>query len=156
MAISNFRADFAPRLPGGVKANSRAAFRKSSTQNARQDMAEIIRRYETLIRHLENITPQILFNAVQPVRNRAAVYVPKKTGALAASERIQFGVSEGGKPMVSLTYGDESAWYAAIVHEMVGLNHESPTRAKYLQAALEEEMDAFLTSVTVDYIAAMT
>jgi hypothetical protein len=40
-------------------------------------------------------------------------------------------------------YGNSGAWYAPIVHERLDLHHESPTRAKYLSAAMEEHIDDF-------------
>lgn len=141
------------RLPGRTRPGSQASFRRGYTLSARQSMADIIAKYERLIRRLEKATPTILMNAIQPVRNKAAIYVPKKTGALASSEQVIVGTDDNGKPMVSLVYGDETAWYAALVHEMTWLNHVYPTRAKYLQAALEEELDSFLVSVAVDYAA---
>lgn len=146
-----FVADLGQRLPGAVRPGSVAAFRKTFTKGARSSMAEIIKRYEQLIRSLEAATPTILANAMQPVYNRSQVYVPKKTGALMSSAQLLAGTDERGRPMVSLVYGNADTPYAAIVHELVHLNHVSPTRAKYLQAAMEEELDAFITSVAVDY-----
>lgn len=146
-----FAAGFEPKLPGNVRPGSPASFRKITTKSARTSMADIIRRYSDLIKSLEAATPTILANAMQPVYNRSQIYVPKKTGALMSSAQLLAGVDERGRPMVSLVYGDSTTPYAAIVHELVHLNHASPTRAKYLQAAMEEELDAFLTSVAVDY-----
>ena len=148
---SSFVADFGPKLPGRTKVGSLASFRKTFTKVGRASMAQIIKRYSDLIKSLEEATPTILFNAMQPVYNRSQVYVPKKTGALSDSAQLLSGTNEQGRPMVSLVYGNEEAPYAAIVHEMVGLNHASPTRSKYLQSAMEEEFDAFITSVAIDY-----
>lgn len=159
--MARFQASFKPRVPGlpaDVRPGSRAFFRmqRKVLRGSNKDMADIIKRYESLIRHLKRVTPTILFNAMMPVRNKAAIYVPKKTGALMASENIETGVDSRGNPVVSLTYGDGIAYYAALVHEQVHLNHAPPTRAKYLQSALEEEMDSFLTSIAIDYAAAMS
>lgn len=152
MATSKrFVADFQPRLPGKTSAGSIASYRKTFTKAARASMADIIKRYEQLIRSLEAATPTILANAMQPVYNRSQVYVPKDTGALMSSAQLLSGTDERGRPMVSLVYGNAETPYAAIVHELVHLNHVSPTRAKYLQSAMEEEMDSFLVSVAVDY-----
>lgn len=147
----NFSADFGSKLPGKVKTGSPAFYRKVTTKSARTSMSEIIKRYSDLITSLELATPTILANAMQPVYNRSQIYVPKKSGALMASAQLTVGTDERGRPMISLTYGDAETPYAALVHELVYLNHESPTRAKYLQNAMEEELDSFLTSVAVDY-----
>lgn len=152
---SSFGANFLPRLPGKTREGSQAYYRRGATLDARADMADVIRRYQDLIRNLEMATPTILYNALVPVFNKSQVYVPKKTGALMGSGHLEVGTDERGKPEARITYGDASTPYAAIVHEFTHLNHEPPTRAKYLQSALEEEMDSFLTSVAVDYLAVM-
>ena len=150
MADKAFTADFAPRLPGRVKAGSRAAFRKSSTKDARAAMANIIVQYEDLIKRLGSVTPTALRNAMLPVFRRSQVYVPKKTGDLMDSGRLDVYPTPSGAEAY-ITYGNDKVFYAAMVHEFVWLNHEPPTRAKYLQSAMEEELDAFLTSLAVDY-----
>lgn len=151
MATRRFSAGIAGRLPGKTRSGSQASFKKSTMQSARRDMADIIRKYEDLIKSFESMTPTFLFNAMKPVYNRSQVYVPRKTGKLADSADMRFMLSDEGKPMVALTYGGPDVPYAPIVHEFVWLNHEPPTRAKYLQSALEEELDAFLVSLAVDY-----
>lgn len=152
---ARFTAGAEGRLPGATRPGSFASWRKTAGISMRKDMSDIIRNYESLIKSLESATPTILWSAIQPVYNKSQIYVPKKTGALASSAQLIAGTDERGRPMVTLTYGDSTAPYAAIVHEFVHLNHEYPTRAKYLQGALEEEKDAFLTSVAVDYMAIM-
>lgn len=154
-ADKQFSAGFSPRLPGRVRIGSKASYRKASTKDARADMAAIIERYAELIASLESATPSILYNALIPVFNRSQVYVPKKTGTLMGTGHLEVGTNEQGKPMATITYGDATAHYAAIVHEFTWLNHEPPTRAKYLQSAAEEELDSFLTSIAVDYLAVM-
>lgn len=142
-------ANFGKRLPGKTRHGSQAFYRKHATIEGRQGMAEILKRYSAFIRQLEGATPEILENAMMPAFNKSQEYVPKDTLALAQSGRLT--VENGPRPTAFITYGDEKAWYAALVHEYTWLNHEPPTRAKYLQAALEEELDSFLTSLAVDY-----
>jgi hypothetical protein len=112
-------------------------------------MKNVIARYEKLIRSMKSATPDILYNAMIPVFEKSQEYVPKDTGALEASGVLE--VSTGEFPAATITYGDKDTWYAALVHEFVWLNHEPPTRAKYLQNAMEEEIDSFLVSMAVDY-----
>jgi hypothetical protein len=114
-------------------------------------MANIIARYDRLIRQLRSATPTIIYDALMPVFNRSQVYVPKKTGALMASGHLQVGTTLSGRPEGSITYGGKDAPYAALVHEMTGRAHSPPTRSKFLQAALEEELDSFLVSIAADY-----
>jgi hypothetical protein len=118
-------------------------------------MATIISRYEALINRLRGITPVALQDAMLPAFNKSQVYVPKKTRALMQSGQLNVFPMEGDVATAEIVYGSEEAWYAALVHEAVWLNHTFPTRAKYLQNAMEEEVDAFLVSVAVDYAMAM-
>jgi len=148
--MPTFTANLGQRLPGRTRQGSHAYFRKQATVSARGSMAGIVRRYELLIRNLESATPDIVRNALEPVFQKALEYVPKKTGALAASGKLEV-TGTPGDVEGTITFGDAKSWYAALVHEYVWLNHEPPTRAKYLQAALEEELDSFLTSLAVDY-----
>lgn len=155
MPQTRFTAGFG-RAPGNVRPGSTASWAKKSMGNAKQDMAQIIRRYESLIKNLEGVTPTVLYNALLPVFNRSQVYVPKKTGALMDSGRLDvFPAGPGGKTTASITYGGKDAPYAAIVHEGTWMNHAAPTRSKFLQAALEEELDAVMSSLIVDYSIAL-
>lgn len=142
------------RLPGRTKPGSFASLRKTTIRESRAAMAQVIANYSNLIRHLKGVTPQVLQNAMMPVFRRSQIYVPKKSGALMESGELNVYPTTTGAG-AEITYGGTKAPYAAIVHEFVWLNHNSPTRAKFLQQAMEEEFDAFLTSMAVDYIAAM-
>ena len=146
-------ASFFPGKPvlGGMAGYSYSGFSKS----AQVSMATIIARYETLINRLRGITPTALRDAMTPVFNKSQVYVPKKTGALMDSGELNVYPLAGDVASAEIVYGNEEAWYAALIHEAVWLNHAAPTRAKYLQNAMEEEFDAFLSSVAADYGPAM-
>jgi len=117
-------------------------------------MATVLENYTKLIRHLRTVTPDALLNALDPVFQKSQEYVPVKTGSLQSSGVMRVE-GEGNNLEGSIVYGNPVAWYAAIVHEYVWLNHEPPTRAKYLQAALEEELDSFMLSLAIDYAAAL-
>jgi hypothetical protein len=117
-------------------------------------MADIIRSYEDIIKSLHDVTPEAIRRALEPVFDKSQEYVPQRTGLLASSGILEVEGSRGNVEG-SITYGNMQAWYAAMIHEYVWLNHKPPTRAKYLQSALEEEMDSFLTSLAVDYAMAL-
>jgi hypothetical protein len=122
--------------------------------SARESMATVVRNYERIIKQLHSVTPDAVRNALEPVFNKSLEYVPYKSGRLSESAILEVEGSPGNI-RGSITYGNHEAWYAALVHEYVWLNHNPPTRAKYLQSALEEEMDSFLTSLAVDYASAL-
>lgn len=154
-AIKTIRAGFSPRLPGKVREGSHAYYRKGATLSARQAMADIISQYEALTKRLHAATPEILLNAMTPAFNKSQLYCPVKTRTLLESGKLEVETSEAGRTTASITYGSSVAWYAALVHELVYLNHKEPTRAKFLQSALEEELDSFIVSAAVDYAALM-
>lgn len=146
MATGNFNAGFDfKRLPGNVTWGSKAFYRKTATQDARLAMKDIIAKYEQLLGRIKGATPEAMEAAMKPIFKRAQFYVPEKTGALWESGKMV--VTKGAKPKVTITFGNEEAWYAAIVHEFVWLAHEAPTRSKYLQAAMEEGLDKLLDDV---------
>jgi hypothetical protein len=140
------------RLPGNTRWGSTAFWRKVSTQDARLAMAEILGRYDKMIRRFKDASPQIIEDAMRPVFKKAQYYVPEDTGNLWASGKLESGRrNSNGRPYARIVFGDESAPYAAIVHEFTWLKHEAPTRSKYLQAAMEEGLDEVLVSLAVDY-----
>lgn len=145
------KAIFGQRLPGRVSAGSQASFRKEATTSARADMSKILARYSELTKNLHANTPDVLINALTPAFDKSQEYVPVKTGDLANSGVLSAEIAGADEAEASITYGSAEIWYAAQVHEYVWLNHKAPTRSKYLQAALEEELDSFIVSAAVDY-----
>lgn len=105
----------------------------------RNQMRQITSNYEKLISELQGQGAEVLLEALQPTFVLSQKYVPKDTGKLAASgfleidrrsrtARVVLGYGKGGEPH-----------YAILVHELLHLQHKSPTRAKFLLSALEEE-----------------
>jgi len=153
MATKNFNAGFDfKRLPGATNWGSRAFYRKVATQDARRSMADIIAKYAALINHIKASSPQVLENALKPIFKKAQFYVPEDTGALWESGKMTSGMANG-KAFAAITFGNEEAWYAALVHEFTWLHHEAPTRSKFLQAAMEEGLDGIMDSLNLDYAA---
>ena len=154
MARIKIKAGINLRKPGHVKTGSVAFYRRGAIGTARASMQAVVENYTNLVRRLKTVTPDVVRNALEPVFLKSQEYVPVSSGVL--KETGQLRVEQTGDAIEgSITYGDPRAWYAAIVHEYVWLNHEPPTRAKYLQAALEEELDSFMVSLTVDYATAL-
>lgn len=139
------------RFSGRATYGSRAATTRRFQASAREQMAEIIRRYRNLINRLKTVTPEAMEEALQPVYDKSQEYCPVDTGALINSGVVEITKTSGGKTVGYIKYGDAVAWYAAIVHERMDLNHEPPTRAKFLQSALEEEFDNFLVTLALRY-----
>lgn len=127
---------------------------KVSSGSAAIDMQRIIARYAALVNMMRDMTPAVMFQAMIPIYAKSQMYVPKKSGALASTGRLTVE-NQGGDPKVSITYGNDKVPYAAVVHEFVWINHNPPTRAKFLQAAMEEEYNQLRTNLVRAYQAAM-
>jgi hypothetical protein len=142
------------KLPGRARVGSKAFLRKGASTSASADMEVIIQGYSLVIKQLRDMTPDVLRNALTPVFEKSQKYVPKDTRALMTSGMIEI---KENPLRAEISYGNHpsvNAWYAGIVHEYTWVNHKPPTRSKYLQAAMEEELDTFLASITTDYAAA--
>lgn len=94
---------------------------------------------------------EVLLAALAPTIELASFYCPKKTGALAESayleaetfrngQRVEMGFAKGGQPD-----------YAIIVHEDVEATHEPPTKAKFMQDAIDEDWGNVTTRIAQGY-----
>lgn len=93
-----------------------------------------------IFQQFEDASPDIMIDALKPTLEKARdVYCPMRTGALRESAylleasfrghvRVEIGFARGGSPP-----------YAIWVHEML-FNHEPPTRYKFLQQAVTEDL----------------
>lgn len=124
----------------------------SNTRQASQEMRAIIKEYERLINHIQNVSPNILMDALRPTFNKSQIYVPKKTGKLAKSGYLRI-THRGKTPRVEIGYGYRgNPEYAADVHEELEWRHKYPTRAKYLQAALAEDANEIQANIYRGYL----
>lgn len=128
--------------------------------DARKSFAAILKNYEGVVKGLKEMTPAVMLHALRPTYNKSQIYVPKETTDLAASgyleitnsrgkQRVEIGYAKGGFPK-----------YGIWVHEIATYKHAAPTRYKFLEAALNEDMqsylprlqDAYLNGVSADAI----
>lgn len=123
----------------------------SNVYDARASMAGIIKNYKSLIDHIENVTPEILYEALEPTFELSQKYCPKDTGALRASGYLEI-TKFRGTPTVEIGYGKGgNPPYAATVHENMEYRHKDPTRAKWLQVALSEDAEAIQGRIVSRY-----
>lgn len=134
----NFRADTgATRITSSMRANT-ADDLIAANMLARISMADVIKKYAQFADYIEGITPDILVYAMHEAFDLSQVYVPVETGALRDSGYLII-TNRGKKPQVEIGYGrNNEPNYAALQHENMEFHHKAPTRAKYLQVALEE------------------
>ena len=110
--------------------------------SATKQMKAIEKEYGRWVNHVEMFTPQALMEALQPTFDKSQDYVPVKSGRLKASGFLEMFKTAGGDSGVQIGYGrGGQPPYTIIVHERLDLVHAPPTRAKFLQAALEEDAE---------------
>ena len=143
------------RLPGHTREGSRASFGKSYQQETRASMASVIKQYSDFIKALEGVTPGVVEAMLKPTLAKAKYYTPVDTGALVESGRLEVKMLSGGKVRGEIKFGGgPQLHYAPIVHESTWLRHKSPTRSKFLQAAMEEDYGDFLARGVAEYLKA--
>lgn len=134
-----------PRFNANIGLKSlrfRDAETTKATRDARADMKTVIKNYRDLLAHIENVTPEILYNSLLSTFRKSQNYCPKDTGAMRDSGYLEI-TQFRGKPTVEIGYGrGGNPIYTAAVHENMEWRHKAPTRAKWLQLALNEDATA--------------
>lgn len=138
------------RLPSSASSGQKAAG-KEFTQSTRSSMEAVLTRFRDFINSLKGATPEALEMALTPTFEKSQTYCPQDTGALLESGDLTSGISTGGVVYARISYGSSTGiiHYAPIVHERTDLHHESPTRSKWLQAAVEEDLNKMRRRFTI-------
>jgi len=134
LQLSVGRTTFRGPLSGGSH-QALAADLKASLDGVLGNMRQVIN-------VIEGSTPEILAEVLQPTFDKSQVLCPVKNGTLKASgyletragtrtAEVEMGYGRGGHPD-----------YAIFVHE-IPRNHEEPTRDKFLQVPVEEDLPTF-------------
>lgn len=111
---------------------------KSAAIDMKNSMDGIIKNFKLLSEHVDNVTPEILMEAMEPAFALSQVYCPMDTGTMVASGYLQV-IERYHKPTVEMGYGKGgNPSYTAQVHENLEWRHKKPTQAKWLSRALEE------------------
>jgi len=95
----------------------------------------------SIVDQFEDVSTEVMMEALQPTFEKAKYYTPKDTMELVESAylvsttfrskpRVEMGFARAGKPH-----------YGIYVHEIVEYQHAEPTRAKFLEAAVFEDLD---------------
>lgn len=133
--VPKFNARIGRATLGSSVRPSEAAF----TQSSRDAMQAIIREYQAWVEYLDLRAPDILMEALEPTLELAKSYTPYHTGALRDSGYLESSYSRG-RSQVEIGFGrGGSPDYTAYVHENLDMQHASPTSAKFLEKALEED-----------------
>lgn len=135
----------------GRRSTSSGSVHKSASNSARAGFAGILKNYRTLISHLHDVSAQVIYEALEPTFLKSQEYCPTDTGALKDSgylivtdfrniPTVEMGYGKGGEPD-----------YAVTVHENMEWRHKAPTRAKWLQVALEEDTNDIPKRIVAGY-----
>lgn len=125
------------------------------TEAMRAQSQAMVKQLMDIINGFENVTTDILLNALDPTAELSDYYCPKDTHKLVES-RYLVATSFRGKPRVELGYArGGNPFYAAIVHERLDMRHAEPTCAKFLQRALQEDLGNIQDRIASGYRGAM-
>tara|TARA_Y100000114_G_scaffold153722_1_gene174299 strand:+ start:163 stop:627 length:465 start_codon:yes stop_codon:yes gene_type:complete len=135
MTINRFRA----RVGRRYVRSSVAPVTAEDTYASRAAMKDVIKNFESFAEHIENETINVLLEAMKPVFDLSQKYVPVDTSKLKNSGYLEVATDRKGMHSIEIGYGKNGQPdYAATVHENLEFRHKAPTRAKFLQGALEE------------------
>lgn len=144
---TRFQASVGPKRVGSTYSPSFA----QNVRSARESMNSIIKNYQRLVDYLEEVTPEVLYEAMEPTFELSQEYCPEDTGALKRSGYLEI-TEFRGKPTVEIGYGrGGQPPYATTVHENLEYRHKAPTRAKWLQVALTEDEQEIQDRIVSSY-----
>lgn len=104
-----------------------------------------------IMEQVGDVTPEICLEALEPTFEKSKVYCPKDTHDLVNSGYLEI-VKRGKQPYVEMGYAKGGKpRYAPYVHEMLNYRHEAPTRAKWLQHAVQEDFGQIQTLLSQGY-----
>lgn len=112
----------------------------------RQNMGEILGALNDFVKGVNEITPEVLADAMEETFGKALEYTPVDSGKLRESGYLETR-SYHGRHIVAIGFGKGGKpSYAIYVHELP-YAHEAPTRSKFLEAALDEDYYAILNKI---------
>lgn len=101
-----------------------------------------------LVRHVTKQGGAIVQTALKPTFDLSQRYVPVDTGDLKASGKLEVKVGQA-TTSVEITYaGNGRPFYGVFVHEILDYAHLSPTRAKFLEVAIRQDMPNIKDRIT--------
>ena len=118
-----------------------------ATRDLRVQMASIEKKVKQAIQNIDNLIPEAIHYGLQPIYDKSQIYVPVLTGDLKISGFITTSKTSRGATG-AIGYGAAGdPFYAIWVHERLDLKHESPTQAKFLEAAVHEKLHRVRTRI---------
>lgn len=125
---------------------SQSGSMQALTAQFNQEMNEILEAFDEFTSDVEGFMPEVLVDALEPTFGKALEYCPEDSGALRASGYLEVEKYRGGsRAVIGFGKGGQPD-YAIYVHEMP-YAHAEPTRAKFLQSALDEDYFSIVSSI---------
>jgi len=113
---------------------------RASINNAIKSSKAITDAILDIFDQFEGVSDEIMLEAIEPTMKLAEYYCPKDTYALVNS-RFAESVSKRGKPLIQFGFAYRGLpYYGSFVHEATWIPHAEPTRSKFLQAAVMEDL----------------
>ncbi len=115
------------------------------TRAVRSSMRQVVNNFKKIVAGIQNASPAALAHAVEPIFQESQTLVPVDTGALRNSGFVETGFDSSGVAFAVVGYAKAGRPpYAALVHERVDVFHNSPTQAKFLEEAMNRNLDKIL------------
>jgi hypothetical protein len=112
-----------------------------NTRAVRAAMDDILWNMRQVVKGLTGVTPDALEYGLWPIFAESQRLVPVDTGALHDSGYLNTGW-EGNRAVAEIGYAPGGIPdYAVKVHEDLEARHKPPTKAKFLQDAIDTELD---------------
>ena len=125
-----------------------------ATRNVRAQMKQLNQELTRIINSIDGVTPAAIEYGLQPIFDKSQLYVPVDTGDLQLSGFLRAEKTSSGARGIIGYAAKGKPFYAAIVHERLDVQHKSPTRAKYLQEAVQEELHQVRPRI-IEYLQSM-
>jgi hypothetical protein len=132
--------------PAVVEAWRWPSFRVKTKEALNSELPKFMEQITKWVQHVESNADEILSAALTPTFNKSKIYCPKDTLDLVRSARMEMTPARRGgsgikEARLAISYGKGgNPFYAIYVHEMLSYKHEAPTRAKFLESAIKEDM----------------
>jgi hypothetical protein len=111
---------------------------------------------QSIADQMGEVSPFIAQEAWAPTFAKARAWCPRKTGALVGSGYLEITSFSKSSPHVEMGFGrGGDPPYTVYVHEQVNHYHAPPTRAKWLQAAVLEDIGVLWSRLQAGYRAFM-
>ena len=116
------------------------------------DTSKLEKQLRGAMKHFDDHGDKAVEDTAQDIYDETQVRVPKETGALAGTGRIERNTRGPHEFSRSIWYGEpgegpEIIDYAAAVHEILDAQHASPTGPKYVEQPLIEAIPDFKKTV---------